>query len=238
MILETSTVQYIANAVRIAKLFDIEQIVVEPTFISGISEDKTAAIYTVVDNYIGCNTIGLGRISVLQSRLALIESDNTTVDCVFDMEQSDASDLVIKTPKLTVNYRCSKVRPNTYPRLLAVDELYKIIIPEDLYTVLSRAKTSMKTLVIVLICNNGEMSYKLTDETNDQLVYSDGNAVSVLDENDTDINFVIRSPLKYFLLAIRHSQDNCLYVTEKDMLKCVISDIGVYIPKNKQKLDD
>ena len=238
MILEKELVATITKVVSLAKLFNIESFVIERTFISGISENTTAAIYVDRNNDIGCNAIALNRMSVLQSRMALIEQESTEIECVYHNEAGDAESLKIKSPKLTVDYRCAKSKKIKYPTSLAVNDLYSIQIPDDLHSMLTKSKTAMaRATEIVVMSNDNEISYKLVDESNDTLLYKDGFSSSVLTEGD-DVNFVIRYPIKLFLLAIRHASDGYFYITEKDMLKVHVNDICVYVPKVKLSLND
>lgn len=238
MILDKELVTTITKVVSLAKLFNIESFVIERGFISGISENTTAAIYVIRDNDIGCNAIAINRMAVLQSRMALIEQDSTEIECVYYNESGDADLLRIKSPKLTVEYRCAKTKKIKYPASLAVNDLYSVEIPSDLHSMLTKSKTAMaRATEIVVMSNENEISYKLVDESQDTLLYKDGFS-SMIESGGESVNFVIRYPIKLFLLAIRHASDGYFYITEKDMLKVNVDNICVYVPKVKLSLND
>lgn len=232
MILDTQTVENLLSSVIVAKQFDIECIIATPERISGLSNDATTAIFTEFDNDIGCAGIGINRLELISSRIALIDPEELQVDCIFDYSDDEAKTLIFKSKKLKVSYRCAGTKKIKAPASLAVKKLYKIEIPEKLYDTLNKSKRAMKSDEIVIQSEDNNVSYKIMDGENDELLYSDGTAVNMQDDHQ-DVNFIIRYPISYILKAIKGCDTNEFYITEKDMLHCVIHGIGVYIPKKK-----
>lgn len=232
MLLETQTIDSILSSVLVAKQFDIESLIVSPNKISGMGENATAAIFTEMDNDIGCAGIGINRLDVIGSRIALIDPEELEVDCIFDYSDDEAKSLIFKSKKMKVGYRCANTKKIKAPASLEVRKLYQLTIPETLYDVLNKSKRAMKADEIVILSEDNNISYKILDGENDELLYSDGTAVNIQDEFQ-DVNFIIRYPITYFLKALKGCNSGEFFIMEKDMLHCVINGVGVYIPKKK-----
>lgn len=229
MILDDKAVDMILGATSVAKLFGIEQFIVEPEVIRGISEDRTAAIFTPCDIEIGCAAIGINRIDILVSRLAL--GIGNQIDCVSDGPLADASMLSIKSPKMKVEYRCAKTKSITAPKELKVADLYEVAFDDDLVKTINKGKTAMKADEIAILCSNNSVSYKIYDESNDKLLYEDGEAVNLVD--DEDINFTHVYPIKSIINAFTKSTEKRFWITGNGMLHIQVNEIDVYIPVKK-----
>jgi hypothetical protein len=229
MILDDNTVSTILNATSIAKMFGIEQFIIEPHIIRGISDDRSAAIFTPCDIDIGCAAVGVNRIEILQNRLAL--SNGNSIDCISDGPLADASMLIIKSSKLNVEYRCAKIKGITAPKELKVADLYEISIDADLAGMINKGKSAMKAEELAIMCNDNRVSYKIYDDNNDKLVYDDSVAVNLT--SDDDINFTYVYPIKSIIQAFTKCTDNKFYITNNGMLHIQVSNIDVYIPIKK-----
>jgi hypothetical protein len=232
MILDTKTVDNLISSVAVAKQFGIESIIMYPDKVSGISDNATAAIFTLCDNDIGCASIGINRLDVLGSRITLIEPEDLEVECIFDFSDGDAKSLKFKSKKMKVGYRCANTKKIKPPSSLAVLPLYRFTISDKLYDILNKSKRAMKSDEIVIQSEDNEVSYKILDGDNDELLYSEGTAVNIQDETQ-DVNFIVRYPIAYILKAIQGSDTGEYFIMEKDLFHCVINGVGVYIPKKK-----
>jgi hypothetical protein len=232
MILDTQTVDNLISSVAVAKQFGIESFIMYPDKISGISDNTTAAIFTICENDIGCAAVGINRLDVLGSRITLIEPEDLEVDCIYDFSDGEAKSLKFKSKKMKVSYRCANTKKIKPPSSLAVKPLYRIEITEKLYDVLNKSKRAMKSDEIVILSEDSEVTYKILDGDNDELLYSEGTAVNIEDEFQA-VNFIIRYPIAYILKALQGSDTGNFFIMEKDLFHCVINGVGVYIPKKK-----
>lgn len=232
MILDEQTVDNIIASVVLAKQFDIESIIVYPDKISGMSENSTAAIFTLCENDIGCASIGINRLALLSSRIALIDAAELQIECVYDYSDSYANMLRIKSKKMKIGFRCANATKIKAPASLAVKPLYKLEIPEEAFNILSKSKRAMKADEVVILSEDGNLTYRLLDGDNDELLYSEGTAVNIEDEF-TPVNFIIRYPISYILKVLKDCDTREFYVMEKDLFHCNVNGQGVYIPKKK-----
>lgn len=229
MVLDENTVNKILNAVHVAKLFSIESFIIEPNIIRGINEDRTAAILTECDIDIGCSAIGINRMDVLLSRLNLISGD-AIIECI-SKDDGEASKILISTDRLNLEYGCANTLAIKAPTSAKVKDLYEITIEESLVNVLKKGRTAMKTDVIMIMCDNNSVQYKLQDENNDKLLYNEGFAHNLVD--DEDINFVNRYPIKSILSAFTDCDAKKFYITERGMIKINTRGIDLYIPQKQ-----
>jgi hypothetical protein len=226
MKLNEETVETILRATAIAKIFGIEQFIIEPHVIRGISGDKAAAIYTQCDIDIGCAAIGVNRIDLLMSRLAL--GIDNKIECIFDHESDDARMLSISSSKMRVEYRCAKVRTIQAPKELKVADLYRVDFSSELAPVINKAKTAMKAEDVSIMCSDNEVTYKIMDENNDKMLFEDGIADNI--RSADAVNFIHTYPIKAIYQGLLKSSNSQYYITEKGMLHIVVNGIDLYLP--------
>ena len=216
MILET-----LKNVTNVSKIFQVDSFIIEKNIIRGINEDRTSAIFTKVDLDIEY-AIGVNRIDVLLSRITL--ADDLILEIIGNNDE--ANKLVFTNDKMSVEYRTGKISTITAPKSLQVSDLYEISIAKELSKFLSKCKSALKVDKLTIMCNDNKVSYKLSDDNSDNLVYSDGVAVSL---NDSDpINFVYDYSIKSLLNAFTKC-DEKIIITEKGMIHFVMDDIDVYL---------
>jgi|688.fasta_scaffold00062_50 hypothetical protein len=228
MVLDENTVNIILNAVHVAKLFSIESFIIEPNIIRGINEDRTAAILTECDINIGCKSIGINRMDVLLSRLNLVSND-AIIECHTKSEDMDADKISITTDRLNLEYSCANTLAIKAPTSAKVNDLFEVSIEESLVNILKKGRNAMKTDVIMIMCDNNSVQYKLQDENNDKLLYNEGFAYNLVD--NSDINFVYKYPIKSILSAFTDCDAKKFYITERGMIKINTKGIDLYIPQ-------
>lgn len=219
------------NSIKQAKLFEIESLIVEPHVIRGINSKSSSAIFTECTNNIGCVAAGINRFDVLGKRIMLVDPNESSIELEYDDEDDEASMIRIKSKKINIAHRCGAIRTIQAPKSLAVSPIYRIEFTDELYKSLSLAKNAMKTDEILILSEDGNVSYELNDQS-DKLQYIDGTAVNI-DDEFKDVNFIIKFPLKYVLHLINGVDENVFYIMEKDMMHGVVDGVGIYIPKKK-----
>lgn len=231
MKLDAQTIENILNSIKQAKMFEIENLIVEPHVIRGLNSKSSSAIFTECTNNIGCAAAGINRFDVLGKRIELVDPDESSIELEYDDEDDEASMIRIKSKKLNIAHRCGSIRTIQAPKSLAVEPMYKIEFSDTLYQTLVSAKGAMKTDEILILSEDNNVSYELIDQS-DKLQYNDGTAVNINDEFE-DVNFIIKFPIKYVLNLIKGLDIHEFYIMEKDMLHGVVDGVGIYIPKKK-----
>jgi hypothetical protein len=231
MVLDTQTIENIMNSIKLAKLFEVESLIVEPHVIRGINSKSTAAIFTECTNNIGCAAAGINRFDVLGKRLTLVDPIDASIELEYEDEEDEATMIRIKSKKLNIAHRCGTLRTITAPKSLAVKPMYKVEFTDELYKTLSSAKQAMKTDEVLLLSDDGNVCYEFIDQS-DKLQYFDGTAVNI-DDEFKNVNFIIKFPLKFLLHLINGLNVNEFFIMEKEMIHGVVDGVGIYIPKKK-----
>lgn len=226
MILEESVVEKILATTKVAKIFGLESFIVNPHIIRGFKSDGTFAINTPCDLDIGCAGIGINRIDVLHGRLALVD-ENVTLDCVFDTPESYARLLHIKSKKLNVEYRFAREEGIKCHKQFNVTDFYRVELTDELKKVLAKSKNAMKSEVVTIICDNGEVSFKIADENNDKMIYQ-GDTIGYL-TNEENASFVYNYDIKLLLLAMANTSKNYFNVATRGILHFIIDDIDAFV---------
>jgi hypothetical protein len=225
--LNDTTKMYLKNAVDVAKLLGIEEFIVEPDKICGTHADKLAVIITDVEMDIGCSAIGVNRLDVLANRLKLVNGD---IICTFNNELSDALHLKLKSGKTQVDYKCAQSKMIKTVRSFNYTDVYEVTFNKDIVDIVTKAQASMKAEEVTLICDDGVLTYILTDVLNDTFKFESESEVFSIDDTIDDVNFVYKYPAKMFIKILKNCSLGKFNVNQRGSIHVVLSDIGVLIP--------
>ena len=235
MIISKATVSFIKNKlIKTASLLGIENVILEKTCIRAMDDKQTTIIIHDHNVDIPFDSIGLSRLSLLNSRLSLIKDEDITVDAVPD-ERSPTfiSRLDIKAKKFKVDFRAANPAAIKAPKSFKSDPnawLCKIKLAQEDLELIIKASNSMPQRTdsgsICIMCSPTTDSVALVlSDTN-----SDSFEMSV--EGDVDFNtkekIVVNYPLKQFLTLIKNN-DGMLIIGERNLLKTTINDITVLV---------
>jgi hypothetical protein len=220
MHLSAPTVQTLLKTIDVCKLFGIEQFILEPSLIKGITIPPQVAIIAQCANDIECDAIAFNRLDILSKRLKL--TDDTVIE--YEVNGSFCNKLIIKSKKLKVEYNCANANLIEAPRELGINNLCDITIPEDLHQILNKGFSSIKTGNISILSDESQLMYKFVDETNEQFTYCDGDIVS-----DDILNFANNYDAKLFLKAIQKCDNNYFTVADRGVLIFQIDGLNVYM---------
>lgn len=232
-ILTDDTIKQITQAVKTAKIFNIESFIIEPNIIRGIDEGRTVAIFD--DNLsidIDCS-IGINRLDILSNRLTLFEGfAGNTIECIIDNNTNEAQSLVIRIKKAKVEYKCAKIKAIKAPKEIQVPREYKMDIGDDVVNMIIKADTAMKAETINVICNDDIITYQFIDANNDMFEWESGNTmVNLINDNPSNLSY--RYPVKLVMLALKHNTSGNFYITYKGMLNTDVNGYNIYIPSKQ-----
>lgn len=219
MQLSEPTIQTLLKTIDICKLFDIEQFIMEPDIIKGITEPYQVAIITPAANDIE-SAIAFNRLDILAKRLKL--TDNPVIEC--DSNGNYCHKLHIKSKKLKAEYICANPNLIKAPRDLGVNKLCSITIPDDLHANLNKMFAAVKTKNISILADDGQLMFKFVDESNEQMIYADGMIIS-----QERMNFANSYDAKLFLKAIQKCDDAFFTLSEKGVLSFTIEGLNIHL---------
>lgn len=227
-LLSTTTLTQITQAIKVAKLFGVETLIVDVDKIRGVNNARTIGIYDENLSIDIEGSIGINRIDVLSNRLSLLEGKSDyVVDCVIDEKTGDTKSLVMKTNRAKVEYRCARLKSMKAPNKID-DRIYKFEIDEDVVSILTRADSAMRADTLCILCDDNNITYQFMDANGDVFQYESATKmINLID--DAPINMVREYPVKLIMLAIKNNTTGNFYITEKKVFNADINGINVYI---------
>ncbi len=108
MKLSKENVQSILNALEIAQLVNIDQILLTPDSIGGVAADMSAVVRGMIDNsFLGEYDVGINRPNILLSRANLCINDTKfSAECEVDDANKMIARITFKSSSTKVEYRC------------------------------------------------------------------------------------------------------------------------------------
>ena len=235
MILSKPTVSFIKNKlIKTANLLGIESVIIEKTRIRAMDEKQTTVILHDHDMDIPFESIGLGRLSLLNSRLSLAKDEDITVDAIPD-ERSPTfiTRLDIKAKKFKVDYRAANPAAIKAPKGFKSSNdawFCKVELSEEDLDLLIKASNSMPQKTDSgSICMMGDpatggMMIVLTDTNSDSFEMMVEGKV----EFNTSDKIIVNYPLKQFLTLIKNN-DGVLIVGDRNLLKTTVNSITILV---------
>ena len=229
-----SHIDYIKKAAKVAKLVGIEALAIEKTVVRGMDESKSVVICTT-ENIpdIEFDGIGIGRLDVILSRLALIEERTTfssEADTNIRNNETQVSQLTFKAKNIKVDYRCADTRVIKAPKAIKDPMTFTFRLNQDIVDTLIKAQSAMGVDDVTLISNEEGMSIELIDATNnDVFSYNFGVQALMIDNQQEIKEFVFRYPVKILTGLFKQDALQTIEIGEKGTMKCVVLGISVYV---------
>lgn len=230
MKLDTPTINYIVNILRVCKVLDIDSVIIEPGKIRGMHPDKTVALIHA-DNVpaLPFGSIGLSRLADLQSRLDIASSqEGFFVDVVVKPETAYAFSLTIKAKGTKIDYRCADPIRIEAKRTLNDVMQSKVTLNENVVTMLQKGISAMHAAKVTLLSNSEGVSFELVDVSNDVFKYAFPEPVESL-VGETDVKFAHKYNAKLLLSVIKDNPTGTFEVGAGGALKILVSGLTVYL---------
>lgn len=238
MKLSNDTIAKLNHIVSAADMIGINGIIIDKESIRGQSEDNS--IIVVEKDYLPTmdfDAIGISRVKVLQSRLALISKNN---DKPFSIEakikEKDSGErtvlsLSIKDNKTTVEFKCMDPAYIKAPKNLKSPIQYSFNITADSVDFMSRSNSAMSHKNIAFECRDNTVTFKLTDVEGDALTHVVATDVTIIDENDSKEFFFKfnKNIISLLKLALKEADTVKINLTKRGILNIKISNINVYL---------
>lgn len=222
MILKDEEVEKLAELVTLAKTIGIENFIIDGVSARGESPD---GLFIITDHNIQTfkdNPVGIGRISVLFSRLNLVKENKKFPKIELEFKERDNGDKIvlrfkIKNNRTTVDFRCADPQKIVAKKVMKDALMYSFDLSEETIDLMIRSNSAMQTDTIKLILENDKIYFNINDTEGDSLKHLVSENVTLVDptKNTFLINLKHKIVLPLFKLALK----------EKDSINIKISEI-------------
>lgn len=245
MKLEKDVIDLIKRTLKTAKLLKLDSIAIETEQIRAVNEQRTASVLEKEIPELGFAGLGIGRVSVLQSRLSVMEGEDFTVEATL-LPNGVVRQLDIIGTNAKFEYRCANPSSIKAPRNARFGDMWSFTITDKTLNMLSKACSSVASDDVVIRSNSkGEMLMTLVDgTTSDRFTQKfDGDVQNLIDE-DGDLEFEFTYNIDMFTLGLKNSLDDKgvaeILLTENGGIRTAVNNITIYIIPlaDEKKTDD
>lgn len=235
MKLKTELLSFIKNTVKTAQLVGIENVIIETNKIRAIDEAKTVVLFQESNvPELPFPALGLTRIGIFSSRLALVENqDNFSVTVNLNDAETQVISLAMKGGSTKVDYRCANIAAIQAPKQVHDTLKYRVQLNPEAVMLLQKAQAAMPqqgTIEVVTILSNKDgVFFELADVTSDVFSVMVANKADILIAGETESKFVYRYPLKTILALFKQEPEGTFSVGQKGILNIIVNDINVFV---------
>lgn len=239
MKVDSQILTYMETVIATAKMIGVEKIIIEPGQVRGIDEAKTVFILHSegVPN-LPFGSIGLNRIDVLASRIALAKSSSSyTLEVTPDNEDDPqyARSLTMKGKGLKVEYRCARPSTMTIPKKMDDQPKFTSTLTADAVSLLQKAAGAMETDELYLIGSEDSVMIELQDVSGDKLTTVVGKSTTLCDPLDeSDVYFCHKYPIKPFHILFKATQGGSFEISSKGIIRALVNNVSVSILPRKE----
>jgi hypothetical protein len=166
---------------------DFESVIIENGIARAANESKTCAFISDFEIPNFSQTIGLTRISALRQRLDIFAGNNNTEIDAKESDKGEISSLEISAGKNKVQFRCTSTQLIKAPKSINGNLVNRVgVKKEELKMVFSAIKAMGAKKILLTIRQNGEVSFRVSDATNDDFVVSLDEKVQRLSDESMD----------------------------------------------------
>lgn len=252
MKLDASTLLYIQNVVKTAKLLKIQNVIIEPGKVRGMDDDQTVVIYqdtNVPDMSFG--SIGLNRLDVFISRFDIIRStsgfeievstmgdDNTIGFDKFDLKNKNKNGISqpmwVKNVSMSglntnIDYRCANPSIIKAPKNRTDNNRYLLTLTENAFTMIQKGKQAMDSDYVTITGNSKGVHLLVTDDNGDSLKYKFGNDVVCLLPDEEFPSFTHNYPIDKLIPIFKPNSDVSFHITQKGFLVANLNELDIYV---------
>lgn len=233
MNLEKQLIVYLKNnVIKACSILGIESVIFEREHIRGMDEKQTTIILHEHGLSVPFTSMGLARLSLLNSRLSLGKDEEFSVTAEEDTKNPGViSKLTIKSKKFKVDFRAAnpnaikapKGSKSTFDSFLCAVKLSQ----DDMDLILKASnslpqKTETGTICFLGDPDTGKMMVVLTDTNNDDFEMLLDSEV----EFNVDDKLAVNYPLKQFLTLMKNN-DGDFKICDRNILKSTVCGITV-----------
>lgn len=229
MKLDNDTIKYLNNAVTVAQLVGIDDMIIEPGLVRAMDEAKTVIILQnedVPDMLFG--TIGLNRLSTYKTRYDVAHTqDNFTMDAVTDDNGEFVRSIAMKGKGIKIDYRCANPTTITAPKALKDEANHELDLNGEGVLMFQKGMGAMGSENVTIICNDGAF-FEFADDNNDTFKYQFADGAKELVAG-ADAKFVYKYPAKVLLALFKNDSSASFTIGKQGTLSVSVNGLNVTV---------
>lgn len=223
-------------AIRTMASLRIERIIIDTDGLRGCGDIENGGMLVIRNDYNIGTDCGIGRVSVLNSRLNVFK-DLSKVDIFIETKETDIGtfirSMVVKDGNLKTEFSC--MNPNNIPappkRFKSLSHDAKIPIQDKDYEIVKRAYTAYKPDEVLLSVPNldaPDLLVSMIDVDGDEFSYKIESEVE-----DLTFEFSVEYDANSFMSFLKSVDTGSLRISEIGSLQGTLNGFNVYILPNK-----
>lgn len=231
MILNKELVTFIHQVVKTAQLVNIDSIIIEPNKIRAIDENGSIAIFHTENiPELPFATIGLNRLKLLASRLAVVEQmPNFKTSCVINRDM--VASLEFTADKTKIEYRCANPASIRAPKNISDVPIHSFNLNKEGVQMLKRGHSMMPQNqpvdVVNLVSNKDGMFFELKDLNNDTFSFRFAEQARNMSDSSPCV-FVYSYPVKVLAALFENNTTTTIHIGEKT-LNIKVNNLNCYV---------
>lgn len=231
MKIDRSSLTYIQNLVRIANLFKINSIIIEPNRIRAIDDARSVFILQEKDvPVMPFGSIGMNRLDLFASRFEIIKaSEDYSIEAVVEGDTTPfARSLSMKSKGIKIDYRCANPATIQAPKAMNDAIKHKVKITPAMEAHIQKGQSAMAADEITFVGTKDGVSFEITDINTDKLIYEFSTAAeNVVDGDVSTPTFIHKYPIKVITTLFKNSSHREFFLTSRGMLQVEIDGVNV-----------
>lgn len=235
--LSLHTQMLITKCINICSITGIGKFIIDKNCIRGMVDDMDSGIFMLEKfeeplNYLEFDSIGIGRVDVLKTRLNLLENggklffttktknDNTVV----------VSKLILKGNKTVIEYSCTDPTHIKAPKNINDEFVYSFDVSQDTIKIMSKIISAISVDHISFSSEkDGSVRFKATDSEGDLFNHLISESYSSKEGDNFFFSYKIKLLLPLFKNAFINNKSLHVDISKRGYLQFKISDLNIYI---------
>lgn len=235
MKLDTTTTQFIYNAVKTAQLIDIDGIIIESGSVRALNEKKTIAIIqsTGVPVF-SFGMMAINRIPTFLARYDLVKTQDgfeVSVNSYTDpkTDETYVKSFTFQAKKMKMEYRCaSPSMLSLAPRKINDKLSFQIELNAEAVMLLQKAMNAYNADMITIESNDEGVSFMLHDVSNDTYKHTFAGKPKCIGTNN-NMKFAHQYMAKNILTLFKYNPEGTILIGNKGILNVDVNGLGVYV---------
>jgi len=225
---------YIETIINVAKLANVDNIILEEGRVRAVDEDCTVFILqTDKVPALPFGAIGLNRINVFTSRYDIAKPSKgfvveSTVDDTIKNEPSFVRSLQFKGAGVKIDYRCANPKLIRAPKEIKDPITHSVRMSSEAIHMLSKGQAAMAADDVAFTGSKTGVTLEIKDNNSDALEYKFCDTVGLVGTT-TVPDFHHLYPLKTITTLLKQNPDVTVFITAKGMMHIDVNGINVVV---------
>lgn len=229
--------EILRNAVSLANMLDIEQLVMDSFSLRAQNQSNGSVIIMPTGDKLPLpfDAIGIGRVDVLKTRLGMLTDPKIQYDVNDkDAELQTVTKLKISGGKTTIGFKCHEPKLIKAPKSINDDVLHEIIMTEkELNTIIKGISVMGTERVNIMTTGDHEVVISIADDDGDSFTQKLEKPVHYVGDHEDTLSKTYKSKILRVILSYYIKNDEraelTVTITKRGVIKASMFGIDVYL---------